>query len=568
MMAVGKTHMCEGIAHGLKEIARFKKDITREASRVTDQTALSALETHLESLTDLETNYASYIEWDNEFGDPMYPLFEAMDKIRFAIEEIVFAQHDTMEHDNACGAFPEIKAHMSSSAASNVPADLATKVAKLVAKGEKACAEGEIKVAFDVLDFMERKIRPEIERYMDISEGGREDDFNFGVDKDEILQEAFTANIGDTEGVDIAALVAKIEKKMLSKMQKAVEAAVDAVTQKFMAKIAVMESKFAEAISDKMAAVMDNVTVGFQGVLKDKIMNTKVGLSEVQGELDNVVANVDLTTETENNYEELLEYATVRNFSSTAADQVQKQIGAVTNALSLASDETEAKTTATEEIATALENVKAIYKADKTTQLEEGILPFGDLHGGEEKWYAGYAAAAKGAGIVKGETDEEGVANMNADKATNIAEGLTMLARTAAGGADNITTAIDTSNPVVNRLPEWAQAPASYLANERGMDLEAILGGKIADDSMTRGEMMHAASQAFSLQAEDESGTLGAFNDQESISSAQKAGVAALVEAGVVSGEGTTGNVNTEGELNRAAFAKIMIEAEKVAETE
>ncbi len=174
----------------------------------------------------------------------------------------------------------------------------------------------------------------------------------------------------------------------------------------------------------------------------------------------------------------------------------------------------------------------------------------------------GWATAAKNEGFVNGQV-VNGERVMNANASTNWAEGLTMTARLVAGGEENIPNEVDLSNPVVREMPVWAQPAATYLINQDFISpdqLAGIYGNNNAGDPMTRIEMMEIVAGALDMQAGGEVD----FPDDNSLDSDAQAAVSALVNAGVVGGE-ANGNLNPDGFLNRAAFAKIIIGAQDVA---
>ena len=114
-------------------------------------------------------------------------------------------------------------------------------------------------------------------------------------------------------------------------------------------------------------------------------------------------------------------------------------------------------------------------------------------------------------------------------------------------------------------MPEWARPAATYLINEKGVDLAGIMGKKTADKPMTRIEMVRAAAGAFDLRPTDTSAA-EKFKDVANLPALARDALAALTEAGVVSGQGTTGKFDPNGTLNRAAFIKITLGAEAAAQ--
>ena len=78
--------------------------------------------------------------------------------------------------------------------------------------------------------------------------------------------------------------------------------------------------------------------------------------------------------------------------------------------------------------------------------------------------------------------------------------------------------------------------------------------------------MMEVVSDVLELPVED-AGAVSRFPDVGGLDTEAMGAAAALVERGIVAGEGS-GNFNPNGEVNRAAFAKIMIGAQEAAREE
>lgn len=559
--AVGRSHMCEGVTHFIKEVGRMKKQVNRDLKRIKDAEIQAKVEKEvLVPLTDLETDPYSKADFEDTYGDPMRDLFETMEDLRWVFEDIMDEVRHGFQEDNICGTLRFIQDDIARQS-HNIPETLLAQGGRIIEKGLVACQSKDFDTAREAMGRL-HGLKDQFERYMDIDEEDHDhEDAGFGkLDAKQFLKDSIEAG----EGQDVDALLAKLEARMLSKMEAAVTAAVNEANKKWMAEIAKMESAWADKLGEKMASTLDNVEIGYSGELKEKVMAAKSKVTEATTGLDKIVNKVEkeLDSETKNNYEELLEYATVRNFSTTGATAVQKQIDAAVNAMAVAKDNTEAAETAKEEIATALKNVKSIYDADEGNLLKEGILKFADLHGQEDAWFTGYGNAAHDANIVKGEKGEDGFARFNASRETNVAEGVVMMARAA-----NCESApVDTADGFIGELPEWAQGAASCLKSKKNVDFGDVLGSKGADQSMTRMEMIQIGTKAFDFKAKDVSGTLAKFNDVAGLDADEKAAAAAMVEAGILAGEGGTNNLNPEGALVRAAFAKIATAGAKAAQ--
>ncbi|MEK7720291.1 MAG: hypothetical protein AAB347_11940, partial [Bacteroidota bacterium] len=343
----------------------------------------------------------------------------------------------------------------------NIPEDALAAASSLLNEGVAYCENGDINGAVKVLDRMKRM--------KDKFEGRGGEDMEFGRDAQSYMREAAELEFSDGE-IDIDALMAKIEERFLSKIETAVQIAVDRVTQAFTLKIAQLESELASRLADVQAKALNNVSIGFEGSeLKDVIVEAKTDVMNAVTDFDNVLVafeeeNIEIPAAVQDQIQDIYEFATVRNLTEDAAQDLKAEIDAVTNTVVVAfQKDPEAAVEVLADVLPALaEEATRIYEEDKDAQLEQGILAFGDLHGQEDDWYTGWATAAKNDGFLNGQV-VNGERVMNADAATNWAEGLTMTARMMAGGEGNIPNEVDLSNPVIREMPDWAQPAATYL---------------------------------------------------------------------------------------------------------
>lgn len=563
---------CEGLAQMRKDMGRDLGQMKKEVNRLTGEakTQGAAIISQIEEIL---TNLSSYVDFscDGPYcGDPMEEVRFQLDDLRQSFWDLMRDSHKEFKQDNVCGTFEMIKDSIEQEG-DNVPENVLRKASQLLNKGFQYCEDGNMDGATRILGEMER-LKGEFEGRDEFGRGGEFEDFTGfeAVDASSFMRQSLEGDMSEFGDIDIEALMAKVEERLFSKMQFAVEALVDRVTQQLAVKMAEFESRISASVMEVAAKALDNITIGFRGEIKDQIIETKNELSGAVGDFDNVVAaiedqRVDIPAVTEDQMREIYEFATVHNFTGEAADQVKAEIDSVTTAVAAAFEEDGAEAAAevlAEEVEAAQETIERIYEEDKDAQLDSGILPFGDLHGMENDWTFGWAAAARNEGFVNGQV-VNGEKVMNAAAPTNWAEGLTMTARMVAGGEENITQDIDLSNPVIREMPDWAQPAATYLISQDFIDpakLAEIYGNNNAGDAMTRIEMMEIVADVVNLPA---GGALD-FPDANRLDADAQAAAAALVDAGIVGGEGD-GNLNPDGFLNRAAFAKIIIGTQQVA---
>ncbi|MEK7673116.1 MAG: S-layer homology domain-containing protein [Patescibacteria group bacterium] len=215
------------------------------------------------------------------------------------------------------------------------------------------------------------------------------------------------------------------------------------------------------------------------------------------------------------------------------------------------------------------ENLKASLPTESKAFLDKYSENVQKLYvsGGTSAWYYEDAIAAVEAGLLTGDTDKDGNKVMNPDALTNWAEGLTMLARVVAGGKDNIPNEADIHIGVVHVMPDWAQSSVYFLIKNGRIDeidLESLFKGNKPSDPLTRIEMMQLASKILKIEKKSYEDVLMKFPDAISLTGDKRRAAEALVEAGVIGGE-ADGKLNPNGNLNRAAFVKILMVSKKTA---
>lgn len=572
MQAIQGTHQCEQLAQMQKETGRELKQMAKEMGKVRNAELKAELQGYYDTFSDIVSNIGSYVDFAACDGvaycDPMEEVRWRMDELRMNFWDLMREQQDEFQYDDVCGNFEMIREHLST--ATDIPANILKKASGMLNRGVAYCEAGNIDAATGILGEFEIMKRQ-------FDDGGGEDEGFRTRDAVDYMKEAIALEYEDGEGLDVEDLVAKITEKLenefFSRMQTAVQAAVDRVTQEYTLKIAQLESDFAGRLAEFQAASLDNTNIAnFDSELKDAIIESKSEVTEAVGDLDKVLVafekeEVEIPAEVEEQITEIYEFATVHNMTEEAASEFRAEIDAGTNELIIAfqEDPQAAVEVLAEVVAEIRDEGERIYAEDKGRQLENGMLSFGDLHGMEDDWKFGYATAAKNMGFVNGDVDPvTGDKVMNAGADTNWAVALTMTARAAAGGEENIPNEVDLANPVVREMPDWAQAPVTYLLNEDRMEADALrdlYSNSNPGDDITRVELMGVLYDALDLPVEDIDLS---FPDVSGLSDAEMAATRALVGAGIVNGEGD-GSLNPDGTTNRAALAKMLIGSQKLA---
>ena len=553
--SVSQSHMCEGITFFAKDGKRFVDDIDRMSKQTKDAATLAKLTALRVKVQAIVNNPYARVSFDDLMPgeDPMQDLVFEMQDLRQEFGDIMQDFQQNQEEQGVCGALDGISQALGGMK-SQVPADLFGKASRLVSAGLSACKKGDTDAARESMSSLER-LKGQFMKYVNVDGNG---DAGRGNEGDNLFADLDTASLLKTQGLDDD-MINKITDRLLEKMQNKIDAAVNAATQPLMKQIATLESRFATdgALATRQAASLE-YTAALPDKIQKEVASDRGEILAVVTPLDAAVSGVvkQLSTTVQDQYKRLLDDATTRTCSAAGCEEIKKAIDAVNTAAESAGTAAERAKILSTEIPTALNTVDQILKSDKDAAFKEGRLAFKDQD--ETQWHAKYLAEAKDKGLFTGD-------NANAEKATNVAEGVVILARAAAGGNDGVTGDVDLGNEFVRQMPEWARPAATYLINEKGVDLAGIMGKKTADKPMTRIEMVRAAAGAFDLRPTDTSAA-EKFKDVANLPALARDALAALTEAGVVSGQGTTGKFDPNGTLNRAAFIKITLGAEAAAQ--
>lgn len=467
----------------------------------------------------------------------MRDLFDSFGELRQDFGDIMQDLGNSRRDEQVCGTYEQIGQF--TSGLKNLPEEFTTKFAE----GAQACKAGDQETAAQILGDLEQ-FRPQIERLAKSS----------GISKDQL---------GDLQGLSKDELVAKllddpeVQAKFMSrfadKISEQVALMVNEKTKALVEQVSQLESKLAVALVDKQAKVLDVISVMDQKK-QEAVAEGKTAVVEAVKDIDTKVSNLNLPQNVQNQYKDMLDIATARIVTPETADKMSKEFNALLASVETAGSKDEQLAILKDEIPKVDATIQNLYKADAPNLVKQGFVPSKDMVGKETEWYGKDVFAASGKGFVKGDAN----GNINPDQPTNFAEGITILARAKAGGDTAVNATPENINlPGVRAFPEWARPAATYAA-EHGVDLQGVLEGKSAAAPMPRVDMMEAGAQIFGLKPQNQSGTLGKFGDAKGLTPAEQAGAAALVEEGIVGGQGGTGNLDPNGALNRASFMKIV----------
>ncbi len=337
MQAVQGSHQCEQLSQMQKDGGREVKQMTKESSRVKDAETKAFLQSVLTEFSNVVNNLGDYYQpCDGGYGpcDPMEEARYAMDDLRMKFWDTMREQQDQFQYDDVCSNFDMIREELS--AADDIPEFVLAKVSGLLNRGVAYCADGNIDGARKILGEMDRMKR-EFEGRGDF-EGGME----FGRDAQDYMRDAAELEFSDGE-LDIDALMARMEELFLSKMESAVQAAVDRVTQQFALKIAQMESKFADILAASQVASLDNISK-FNSAVRDTILESKTEVADAVADFDTVLVafegeNIEIPAAVQAQIQDIYEFATVRNLTEDASQELKAEIDAVTNQVVIAFQE-------------------------------------------------------------------------------------------------------------------------------------------------------------------------------------------------------------------------------------
>gem|GEM_PF-6555338 len=536
--AVGQMGMCEALTGYTKEIERFSKDLARAVKML--QT--SGDKETLAKVTAIQTKIATDKGFTDPFGsvdfnamepgvDPIRDLWDNLNDTRRDFDDAMQEASAGRSKVAVCGKVDQIKEFTKDIA--NQPEGLISGLAK----AEQLCALGDEPGAGQVLADLEQ-YGPQLQAAAKQSGVNKDDLAAFkGLSKKDLI----AAVLNDPEAQD----------QILKKFSDKIEAMVNEKTKDLMAQIAKFSSKYAAdtTITAKQGQIMDVI-----GALDDKnskaVADGAKSVAAAISDVDTKISDVKLPAAAQTAYKDMLETSTAHIMTPAAHENMVKEFNALSNEIAGTSD------AAT--IATAVQNsdkaIKAIYEGDKANVISQKIIPFTDVvkQGNTNQWYIKDSMYAYSKDLVKGDAN----GNLNATATINNADAVTILGRAIDPNAASV--APDTNNPLIKKLPAYAQGPATVLEQamqKNGGDFSKVLVGN-AGDPMLRKDMFEAAGVAFGLQGSTNS--LNKFSDAKGLTPTEQSGAAALVQAGIVSGQGAGNSLDPNGVLNKAAFIKII----------
>lgn len=199
----------------------------------------------------------------------------------------------------------------------------------------------------------------------------------------------------------------------------------------------------------------------------------------------------------------------------------------------------------------AAERLEELKQDGREEHFDAGRLAFKDIED-ITVWYADDAARAKELGLVEG-TGDSGGTELNPTGNTNVAETITMFARLIEEDIDK--DAVPTSD-IGTELPDWAQPFAATL-EDAGVDLDAIFEGSDASAPATRGEVARLLDATLDLDDAD-SALADRFDDIDDATDEEHDAIAAVFDAGIMTGHGNSKAFGVNGPLLRAELAAVL----------
>lgn len=560
--AMQKAHMQQGISQMQQNMDRQLAEMTKQLSRVTDAATKTQLTDIITQLKALKPDFTSCESGDNggDMGncDAMQNYQDSVESLSQKFWDIMQSQNEDMKQTDVCGRFDKIRQGISN-AENNIPASMIEKVKALLDQGTGFCSSGDVDSASRILDqLFQLKRQNDSMQNSDNKNPNDQTDLSSIKGFDNLNMDAA---LKQALGSDVSPEVLDRVKALLNSQ---ISAAIDTLNQQLALKMARMQTQFDSKVADMQKNSLANVNTGFSGSVRDGIMRSKTDLADAYAPLDKIVSqiesqNVEIPADLKNTLQSIYEFVTVRNFTADGANKVRAEIDTLTTAVSASADANAEVAVLTTEAPKALSAIQSIYNDDQSKQLSDGILKFKDLSAHEGDWYTSALNGAASNCIVSGKTNPDGTKIADANGTTSWAEALTMIRRATTGCSGKTTTEVDDSNTIVRGMPDYAKAPVTYLIQSGKIDkdtLARIYGNHKASDSISRIEMMEVVYKVFNIPASDTS-ILSKFSDAAGLSDSAKEAASALINAGIVQGEGS-GDLNPNGTLNRAAFAKIM----------
>lgn len=191
---------------------------------------------------------------------------------------------------------------------------------------------------------------------------------------------------------------------------------------------------------------------------------------------------------------------------------------------------------------------EAFLEKARERKHQKGLIPFRDAD--EDTWWGEFAARAKKRNLIQGTGTSNG-AEMNPEGLTNVAELIAFMAR-----LQGVDSSAETSSELAADLPEWAQSSAATLSN-LGIDLDTLFADKTGVDLVTRAEVAVMLQTLLNLEVENTSAA-DAFSDIAEANEQEQLAIAAVAEAEIMTGLGSSDAFGVNDPLTRAALVKIL----------
>lgn len=547
--------LCENVGHFLKEVSRMKTEIQREEKYAPKSLAADYAKI-LAQVIAIETNPLAGI--DMEYADPR-DLFGKLEDIRFQMEDLRSASHDSHAGDAVCSQLERSQGEISMflktgdlgeermPAAALARAKVeAPKALNVIEKGLAGCAGGNLDIAEDAM--------------YELDEIGRR---VFGGEEGFVDQDEFVDNQIDKLGLEdeysdetikrLKARISELENKV-----QVLERAVVEVTAKMEQVSQIAKNWLPDATVNQIVA-----TTNYVGALDEKVKDEVLAnKNEVATVVQEVAANLDavegLSKAVETKVGTVVTDAMKENWSEASADDVKEELDSF--ATFLATNPAPAEVAA--EADELVKFIEAEKREDAVRQVEECHRPFADVPSDAFYMEAFSAMSRCGNGekpvVFQGTGDSNGL-NANPAGTLNGAEAATAMARAFGIEAD---ASVGTRAAGV---PEFARGIAGGLA-KLGVP-EFTNAGFNAADALDRRETAVMLFNIMEAQGLVERSDYKCNLEFKDLNCAQPGAfeVSVLVEEGVFKGnpDGTFAPTRT---LNRAEAAVVTDRALEVAQ--
>ncbi len=333
-------------------------------------------------------------------------------------------------------------------------------------------------------------------------------------------------------------------------LEKISQDAIQKVLQRLLSDPSVLQTLF-QAAGDKyknaIAGSLEGVTGFYDSATQNDLLGKKAQILDLNQKLEDLQKKVQIAQDKLSELQKIQDEIAGYNFYGSSSDDLQNDIE---NFLA----EANSKGVSKEQIRKKIDDLRAkkdqAIATSKQAKFDAKIIPFTDTD--DNDWFTKFAASVKQRGWVTG-TGTSGGKDFNPGGLTNVAEAIALFARIQ--GIDENATP---SSKLGQKVPDWAQAAAGTL-EASGVDLDGIFGGKSPGSNVSRAEIAILLKQVLKLSDADPS-TADAFSDMKLANDEEKAAIASVSSAGIMTGQGGDGPkvFDVKGPLTRAALAKVL----------